>query len=1188
MSFNDLPGDRLPDDVATKRPVSRAAPEDTYQQGYADGHRAGWHAALQAAAKQSTAQANHADPVAAPAVATLSRETMAPVSAAVASDPPNPLPQALWHPNPAPQIAVSPALGRLIPEKVQARLASLKKHRRDQANINVALYTASMLLIAAAWLFAGFNISGAARFGSLCLLTALFYGAGLVLHAKVKRLQPAGLAFTGTALALVPITGFALNAFVLQVPALSWFITSVIGTAAYLFAALRLRSVVLVWLTLTFMVSSQFAGLSVLGSAIIWYLVVMIAFAAVLNAIDAVLPGRVQQSRLLQPLKQLSPFLVPAVVVSSFVLYSQLTSRGQAFALAVSASYYLVLLVVSPQRERWLNFLGFRLTLTFAVSFAAAWLSTSPTAFIAALAVMTTAQFLIEVFTRSVLGSWLGRLWLSRPESAVNPMEIMFYLTFAFSQLLNGLWFITGLATGSRSSIGILLPVLLALVSTMIAAAVHGTKYAYFPAIPLVFALLFSGTLEVWRVQVVLAIALGYALYQWQRSTGRWRAGYLLAARLVGSAGLALIVMALPPFHDQYYLTLLVIVLLCGAQLLVEAWTIRANTPGLFAEGVAWFWAGIGLIASWAMAFRLVAFGQLVGQEISQLFWERSALSVLAVSVLTASFLLRQQWLARKFRSLECLAPAVFAVLVLWQARDAVPLAVLSIAFLGYTILMLWADPRPLFRGWYLLLARLAAVILLFALADYFAWDVHARWAAFGVLLFAQQGVAMAFKPEWFPAQRITIWAILGLQVLLVPSYWFLSVNSSQRWLIFGLLLAVLVSAVLAQWVKKIDGAAYVAIGALLVMVLAITEVGKLQLDFATGLVFSATGATWLLVGLVLATWGLRLWRGPAQGILRTAWLSASLLYLLSAAVLSVFATIFWNAPFWFFAMVAALIAMVLLSGSWLERVRLLVIPGTFTAILALSIIPAKLVNSITPHPPAAEYWGGLVLLLISIVLLYGLRWVLAALGRLDNVRRWCLLGPLAGLAAVTLGRGIMATETALVAALMMLGVGVIAWFETPARYRQVTFEIGVLLGSMALQRGVYAGHELPRPFWFIVWYVVTAVLLASFRLVRNEAAAARLRMVIASGLLTLAALSTIFTGNGLEQIASLIGFALLLGYGLIRGEKTFVIWAAVGIFVSVLWWLRGYTFILLTLIALMLIGVAVWQMIRNKPKTGA
>lgn len=54
------------------------------------------------------------------------------------------------------------------------------------------------------------------RFAGVCGVTALFYGAGFALHARVPRLKPGTVAFTGSGLALMPVTGLALYNYALH------------------------------------------------------------------------------------------------------------------------------------------------------------------------------------------------------------------------------------------------------------------------------------------------------------------------------------------------------------------------------------------------------------------------------------------------------------------------------------------------------------------------------------------------------------------------------------------------------------------------------------------------------------------------------------------------------------------------------------------------------------------------------------------------------------------------------------------------------------------------------------------------------------------------------------------------------------------------------------------------------------
>ncbi|EMY32199.1 hypothetical protein D477_021393, partial [Arthrobacter crystallopoietes BAB-32] len=130
----------------------------------------------------------------------------------------------------------------------EERRRAVAKERRDLRNINITLYTASLLLVAAAALFIGAGVPSAARAVVIFLVTALFYGSGMAVHALLPRLRPAGIAFTGTGLGMIPVAGLALYSFVLSDGPLAWLITSIAGTLAYLFAAVRIDNKVVAYL----------------------------------------------------------------------------------------------------------------------------------------------------------------------------------------------------------------------------------------------------------------------------------------------------------------------------------------------------------------------------------------------------------------------------------------------------------------------------------------------------------------------------------------------------------------------------------------------------------------------------------------------------------------------------------------------------------------------------------------------------------------------------------------------------------------------------------------------------------------------------------------------------------------------------------------------------------------------------
>ena len=145
--------------------------------------------------------------------------------------------------------AAEPTMVRAAVEESPEELLA-RKEKRERQNINVTLYVASLLLVAAGALFVGTSLPAGLRFAGVCLITVFFYGAGLALHAHVPRLRPAAVAFAGTGLALVPVAGLAMYYFAVQNGPLAWLLTSVVGTVAYIAAAIRLESRVLVYLSL--------------------------------------------------------------------------------------------------------------------------------------------------------------------------------------------------------------------------------------------------------------------------------------------------------------------------------------------------------------------------------------------------------------------------------------------------------------------------------------------------------------------------------------------------------------------------------------------------------------------------------------------------------------------------------------------------------------------------------------------------------------------------------------------------------------------------------------------------------------------------------------------------------------------------------------------------------------------------
>ena len=335
----------------------------SYEAGYRDGHLQGW---LDAMAKV----AQERQPKSMPPLQSVPGITTPVIGR---TPPPQPTSQPSARQQPAAKV-LPPARQQTYPARPARPAESdgerkARRERRDRQNINVTLYVASLLLVAAAALFVGTGLAPMFRFAGVCAVAALFYASGLVLHRRVHRLRPAAVAFTGTGLALIPVIGLALYNFVLFHGPAVWLLTSLAGTFAYIAAALRLESRVLVYLSLTFVVSTAWSGVAVLGGALVWYFVALTGVAVLFTAVSLLRPGWLPPV-FIRPLATLHPLVVPAVALVSTFFPLLLARWEYALVLGICGMYFGVMTAVRGAPVRLLNFYATRLALTVSGSVA--------------------------------------------------------------------------------------------------------------------------------------------------------------------------------------------------------------------------------------------------------------------------------------------------------------------------------------------------------------------------------------------------------------------------------------------------------------------------------------------------------------------------------------------------------------------------------------------------------------------------------------------------------------------------------------------------------------------------------------------------------------------------------------------------------------------------------------------------
>lgn len=221
------------------------------------------------------------------------------------------------------------------------------KEKHDLQNINMTLYVASFLLVAAAALFVGTALDPAVKFVGTWLITIAFYGGGLAIHKRMPKLRPAAVAFTGTGLALLPFTGLAMYSFVLPDAALSWLITSIIGVVMFVYASMRLQSQVVAYFAIAFMVSMASASVATLGAGLLWYFVVLIGVGA-LATITASVKPRWLPEVFSRPIVESARWIVPLTLIVGVLCAPFLQLYDYEVIAAVAALYYVAVAVSSP------------------------------------------------------------------------------------------------------------------------------------------------------------------------------------------------------------------------------------------------------------------------------------------------------------------------------------------------------------------------------------------------------------------------------------------------------------------------------------------------------------------------------------------------------------------------------------------------------------------------------------------------------------------------------------------------------------------------------------------------------------------------------------------------------------------------------------------------------------------------
>ena len=224
------------------------------------------------------------------------------------------------------------------------------KEKNRQTTINVALYTASLLLTAGILLLAQtIELSAQLRFSLVWLFIFVYYVIGQVLYARLPILKPASTAFIGTALAAVPIGGWSMYLLLGIDPALCWIITSFIGTFLCVDATVRLNSQPLAYISLLSMFTMTTSLPAVMHAQLVWYYAAVLLFGCLMT-LAAYFSSRFPR-QFTEPLTLINPFIVPSTLLLAIGSSVYMGTLDVSMLLLISVIYYFTVAFVEKSKD---------------------------------------------------------------------------------------------------------------------------------------------------------------------------------------------------------------------------------------------------------------------------------------------------------------------------------------------------------------------------------------------------------------------------------------------------------------------------------------------------------------------------------------------------------------------------------------------------------------------------------------------------------------------------------------------------------------------------------------------------------------------------------------------------------------------------------------------------------------------
>ncbi|MGP9489120.1 hypothetical protein [Glutamicibacter sp. AOP33-2CA-4] len=1120
--------------------------------------------------------------------------------------------------NPAAQVYARPPVQ--APAAPVRPVKQLTPRERELRNINVTLYVAALLIVAAGALFLSFALPPLPKLIALFALAAAFYGGGLYVHGAKQNLKPAASAFAGTGLALLPLSGIA-TYLTLPVPAaVVWLVFSVLGTLAVGFATLRLRSRVLAWIAVFVVVSTTMACAATVQRGILFYLLFLLLLSLVLLVL-AVRSAKVRSSLFYSAVSATAQLLPLLVLGLALVMLTTLHARDLVWVFFLVTAHLLLsirLLVRFRLHRLYAARVSFML-LIFATANYLAWEPRITWVLIAvlwaaqALAITHYAQGYRRLFT--VPANWWRAervlLWVlvcaSMLAVMLNASGELIPWWYAVL-LIPGLQLFAVPALGKRGKIEA------AAIVALVLLGITASDWFAWRALPGVAVALVGLTLAMrsetdrrWHLALDQTRWIGFLVFGgfagrtvqqmlsgFDHQTGR-SSWYAMNVSENGSLQLAWVVGLWVPLFALWLFSTLQ-----GARLAerTRGQLIRFGASALLAL------ITLGYIGSMVNQVAGVdaATASFLGLPAGNWFFIGILLTL--ASVILAGWRndgFGQERAVQILRTMVLAASGGLFLLSFQEPQNALPFVGLVNLFFYLRGAHLVHSPR--WKMSYAGAAQITFTLSIWWFVDMMNFDSHGRFALLLVSVMVPQLLRLFLVMR--TGRRLSremLWITVGL-VCLLPLVLVIGDVSfglhDRGTMLLGLSLWIIHSVAGYLGIRGQSKHAEFLLFAAIMGLCGLCYVQGVQSFSATGWIH---GPWWsvqmiqiLLMALALISLGIQ-WRLRDSATLRFAPIFGTVFALfcigLAAPAPGWFALIFLIAALQLGLLVhtrkipwlAAGASLALLGAigqgiefwrgtrpsglqSWMDPTWQLLF--TAMVLLIISLLHGRFAEPV-PHFPrelvtSRGASGAAARIYFAAMILSTL--IAGALVHFNDLRAvWIIAG----------------------AVLIFGAAALVRMYELPTRWLRWGSDALIVLSALLGFSSYSQIIRLPDISFFFLYFTLVAGILAVHHFMGKRSPVAHGYLVAAAVLASLTQLSTLADGNGTAQVFSLFFFAALIVLGLKLGQKRYIWWGAIAITAAVLWFLRYLAFLWLVLAGIALIVAAVLKLVRveRKPKS--